>query len=373
VLKLPTYENLSLEQDNVLDLPLDRNHIVIGPPGSGKTVLAIYRAQMLSQKKGEPTLLIMYNKLLRQYTSAALKTLGIDGIATTFHNWFPVFFKRTYGQPPREVAPYVFDWDACIRTMLDRPPPKKERVHVLIDEGQDMPKGFFLVMTHVAQSLTVFADENQRITRNQSTVAEICAATGIGDIHRLTLNYRNTLPIASFASSFHVGIETGIAEVPDENRPGLKPVLEHNATIAQTVTRLVNLESSRSNEPIGVFVYTTTLQKKLYNRLKGKTKRAPEIYSADQAVMANRTAIDWNRPGIKIVAFASAKGLEFGTLILSELQSVTMEPDTTEFRMLFYVLASRARRELFLMYSGEGEPRALSGFDMTLLDDRRST
>ena len=54
-MRLPTYDELASveEQLQVLERPLDRSLFVAGPPGSGKTVLALQRAQMLAESQSE--------------------------------------------------------------------------------------------------------------------------------------------------------------------------------------------------------------------------------------------------------------------------------------------------------------------------------
>lgn len=42
--KLPKYSDLTNEQRIIVNLPLDKNHLVTGAPGTGKSVIAIYSA-----------------------------------------------------------------------------------------------------------------------------------------------------------------------------------------------------------------------------------------------------------------------------------------------------------------------------------------
>src|SRR4051812_29930502 len=112
MLQLPDFNALSEEQDDVLDLPLDKSVIVTGPPGTGKTIIAIWRAHMLHRAK-RPTLLLMFGKLLSTYTRAAVEKSGVDGVVSTYHSWFPRFYGEAYGESPPMLDRYNFDWAAC--------------------------------------------------------------------------------------------------------------------------------------------------------------------------------------------------------------------------------------------------------------------
>ena len=66
-MRLPTYDEISRddEQLNVYETPFDESLFVVGPPGSGKTVLAVHRAQMLANA-GNTVVLITYSRMLRR-------------------------------------------------------------------------------------------------------------------------------------------------------------------------------------------------------------------------------------------------------------------------------------------------------------------
>ena len=49
--RLPTYEDIARDEEQlgVYETPFDESLFVAGPPGSGKTVLAVHRARMLAR------------------------------------------------------------------------------------------------------------------------------------------------------------------------------------------------------------------------------------------------------------------------------------------------------------------------------------
>jgi superfamily I DNA/RNA helicase len=371
MLDLPDFDTLSEEHDDILTLPLDASCLVTGPPGTGKTVMAIYRASIL-HRSGRKPLLLMYGRLLASYTRAAIGKLEIDGAVSTYHSWFSQFWRRCYGGKPPESRPWVFEWSACLDKIITDPPPTSERRHFLIDEGQDMPPDFYLLLKLISESLTVFADENQRITDQQSTLAEIRAATGIREVLKLTRNYRNTRPIAEFAASFYAGLPSGIPELPPKSVRGERPFLMAHGKLHQTIDFIRNYENNHRDHSIGILLERKQQVKQFYNRLQAKTRNPVQVYlSQDGSDASMYPQVDFAGPGIKLLTYWSAKGLEFDTVFLPELQEITGNPQADDLRMRFYVMSSRAKKVLGLMYSGEGVPRFVQGLPLALMEDRR--
>ena len=67
--------------------------------------------------------------------------------------------------------------------------------------------GFFDMPEYEKPSITILADENQRLNESNSSLEEIQAAHLITDdeIYLLTQNYRNTYEIALLSSFFYTG------------------------------------------------------------------------------------------------------------------------------------------------------------------------
>ncbi len=64
--KLPKNSDLTDEQRVVVNLPFDKNHLVTGAPGTGKSVIAIYRASDMANA-GNDVLMLVYNRPLKLY------------------------------------------------------------------------------------------------------------------------------------------------------------------------------------------------------------------------------------------------------------------------------------------------------------------
>jgi superfamily I DNA/RNA helicase len=362
---LPAYQELDKEQDAVLNLPLSGKYLVGGPPGSGKTVVLLHRADRLKRQK-EPLQLVMYMRVLSRYVQSAAEELDIDGDVVTFHTWFRHYYKKAVGhEPPRLGDEWTYDWPTILRDFGKRPIGKNSLPNVLIDEGQDLPKEFYPVVNYMARNLTVFADENQRLTEHQSTVREIQDFGSISDIFYLRKNYRNTEPIARLASKFYCGLRTGIPELP--SREGERPQLRGFEKVYDSVDAIVRYERTNADLHIGVLLPRRDLVHKYMNRLTNKTRNELQYYDSKDPT-CDKSALDFEKPGIFLCAYPSAKGLEFDTVFLPEMQVAAGKLDWNkpEFRMRMYVMISRARDRLFISWTGE-RPAVADAFPADLI------
>jgi len=362
-MRLPNFRDLSVEQDRIYNLPLTTNHLVTGPPGTGKTVIALYRASMYAKQKRKPILLAL-SKLLTSYTNGAARELSIAGSVLTYHSWVYRTYRDKFKANPPEKEKFIYDWGKMTPELILAFATDPAKPCLLIDEGQDLPPEFYTAASFMTDQLTVFADENQRITSTQSTFADIKTRGNISKEHKLTRNYRNSREIAEVAAYFYAGLPTGKPDLPD--RRGNLPVVKETAHIDAAIEFITTFESNNSHLQIGIFTKGHALQGLIQKKLEGKTKNPVQAYQS-----GNDAIPDFDSPGIKLVQFQSAKGLEFDAVFIPEVNQLQLDLEALDTKMMFYVLLSRAREHLFITYSGTDKPKLLKLFPDELVEWRK--
>jgi superfamily I DNA/RNA helicase len=343
-MNLPTWDELQRDsaQLAVLEYPLDEALFVAGPPGSGKTVLAVKRAQMLAEH-GAPATIVTFNRMLPRL--ADLLNNGAPS-ARTMHSFVWRDYIRRAGPPPPSSgeSSFDYDWPKMLETLAARARLPMEG-HLIIDEGQDLAEGFFrYARIHAARVLTVFADDDQALGDRRTTLEQIGVAANLPNPRLLQSNHRNAPEIARVAEHFHAGrLPAGdVHRRPIAMRPRLVQTPGRNATAEMIATWLRNRGGS-----VGVIVVSnplgTSLQELLRARLPGR-----RIDRYDHG-LRNEDSINVNEDGITILNRESVKGQEFDSVFVLELdQLLPWRTDTM--RRVLYMICARARDYLTLVY-----------------------
>ena len=76
-------------------------------------------------------------------------------------------------------------------------------------------------------------------------------------------------------------------------------------------------------------------------------------------------------PGIRVLCSETAKGLEFDTVFIVETQALAVHlRDEAMLKRRFYVMTSRARDSLYMLWSGRTEPAILKMVPEELVERR---
>lgn len=394
-IRLPIFEELSKEQDAVYNLnPLNKN-LVVGPPGTGKSIVALHLASRLTRDstmlvKGRSQVkLVMFSTLLKIWTNSAVGESELEFDSSnvdSFHHWFNNWYQFAVGQniPKIQGNNQVsteqsdslktefqdYDWQQ-IAQRISETEEDLLPIHIvdlIIDEGQDLPSDFYIATNSMTRSLTVFADDNQSLRERHTQTENIREYCSIENENKFVLkkNYRNSLEVAKVAARFYAGLDTGIPEMPDRIG-GFSPSLHQFNKREEEWAHITRYLKNNPQKQIGVFLPNYYLVDELHNYVRRNTKSSVQKY---RNVFGEVQDVDPCKPGLLLTYLDNAKGLEFDTVFVPSLDKWTQSVDNSS-KMRLYVLASRARNDLTFSWSGDGEPSILSIFPHDLLPLQR--
>lgn len=337
-MRLPRLDDLIGEQLAVYEMAPDQPLFVVGPPGSGKTSLAVFRCHYLRERERQ-SVLVTRNRML----STLASQLGAP--ASTMHTLVSTAYSQRFGKLAPEPIRYQYDWrQIVVDYAADNAPPTWD--HMVIDEGQNLPKGFFRWASPFgARYATVFADEDQTTDAQRSTLADIRAA-GFPDPIRLTVNHRNTVQIAALAEHFHQSAVLAPGTVPSR-RVGEKPRLETVASW-EAFADQVALRSANRGGSIGVIVHSRNDVTHMRRLLAARIRAGTRLDAYTSAYPEGAQQIRILQPGITVLTSESVIGLEFDAVYLQDL-SRSLPCQTLDDHRRMYMLCARAREALTLV------------------------
>ena len=269
--RFPRYDELAADptQLEVLEYPLNQSLFIVGPPGSGKTMLAVRRAIMAARLNPNVSM-VTYNRMLRRLLSLLLSRQNFNAYKVinihTMHAFVGHHYTFNTGQlVPKDTKNFSFQWTTMFDNLrkLEVAPSYS---HLVVDEGQDLPKQFFeYAHDFVSRTMTVFADEEQAIVEEHSSLRQIKHAAKLKDPVILNTNHRNTPEIARLAEHFHQGAlpATQVAR----SASGELPRLTRSPNLQLTANLITNWYLNRGGS-IGVIVSESSTGEEVLELLK---------------------------------------------------------------------------------------------------------
>jgi hypothetical protein len=329
---------------------------VIGPAGSGKSLIAIEKARRLA-RDGFRTLFVCFNQPL---ATSIIRAIEDDGepedrrpLVTTFHRLCEVLGRRAGVLPPKPNPIPVAWWNETLPGALDQAIDRlpDERFHaIVVDEGQDFELAWltsleFLFRTPADGVFWVFHDPGQAL-RTDDRVGEL-------GLERLELaeDYRSPAPVAEFAGRFYRGPVEPYAMGEAGRAPAIVEAAAGRATVEEVRRQLHRLVEEEGVRPWQIAV------------LSGQSARESEVWHqrrfGNVELWNGAVDDDGNSKGLPadevpdepadagIVLFESIrrfKGLERGVVIVCELPEEGERLD-----QLLYTAFTRATAHLVVI------------------------
>ncbi len=368
---LPGIQDLNKDQDEALALPLEGQHLVVGGPGTGKSVVALLRARRLARDDRAYRTLV-YNHLLdhsNRHLFGSEETLS----AKTWDAWIrgilKHFFRTVPTLEPEHAGGYrTIDWNAVEELVRDEL--RNEDLsgkYLVIDEGQDMPPAFYRTLTQLGfENFYVAADQNQQIhPDNCSSRQDIEDILDIEprDTLELRINYRNSRPIALLAQHFYPADPASPKpDLPRANPSAATPELwtygrPNTMTFAELADRILQMSDRNPRRLIGVITPNNNVRTRFSD---GLLRANPTLDNGKPPIQTfvsgQREVPSFGQGGVMIINAQSCKGLEFDTAILADIDQHQPKRDPHALKARFYVMVARAREQVILLRTGDACP-----------------
>ena len=317
---LPPITQLSLDQQNALN---EVNPIALsGGPGTGKTVVSIYRHLNLHKNK-KKSMLITYTTTLAMYLKGSCKNenTALENITTSLS------FKKESANNYHEI---------------------------IIDEAQDLPSSYYEILKNHANKVSYGADDAQILyPKNSCKQSELRTLFNSNKLCQLGKNYRSTKSILYFAKTAFQDAYITIQTINSCSQNGDKPILLHSNIIKKQNDAIINIIKQFQNN-LGENIAILT---PLANSPWSGGERLTAKYYFDLLSNSGINDVSYydntlngikEIKGIHITPFKSSKGLEFDTVIIPCFDSLFSKFREIDWKD-FFVGATRAKNNLFLI------------------------
>lgn len=314
------------DQIKVLMATLDKSCIVAGCAGSGKSVLALIKAQRVQQQCGNNYKVIVYTKALCRYMNSGKQELGLHN--DFYYHWD---WKNRQGMPSAD--------------------------YIIVDEIQDFTKEEILEFVNAARkNFFFFGDTAQSLydslkscdggTVPVDDIRSLLPKSKPAKEFELYRNYRLPIPVAKLAAK--IGIDTQYVEGIYKSMENTMPrVIKYNDYQDQ-IEAIYSIIKNRHLTDVAILLPHNSDVKIVYERLKSLGGNYEMRYRED----GEHDTLDFSSTNPKIMTYHSAKGLQFETVFLPWLEDYDEERGESD-RKALYVAMTRTYRALYMMYSGD--------------------
>ena len=308
-------------QTPIIQKKMSNSFVVKGCAGSGKTVLALWKAREIADSNLGSYYMIVYTKALRQFINDGVDEIGLaDNRVIHYYNW-----KNKLNKPKADF--------------------------IIIDEVQDFSKEELAELQKSAvQTFILFGDSAQQVYKglkdNLMTMEQIAHHTNL-PMEQLVLNHRLPKKIARVAEYINTTGDSLESRCTKEGAN--KPFLVKTDLLQEQLKFIKDTIEERGYTDVGIlFPHNSDV------------KYADEYYkSLDYNVEAkydinwpgdSKFNINFHSENPKLLTYHSSKGLQFEAVFLpgcsmNNLPGENINP--------LYVAMTRTYQDLFILYSGK--------------------
>ena len=300
-------------QVKVINKKTDNSYIVKGCAGSGKSILALWKAKQIQDEHRGSYMYIVFTKALMQYMADGIKEVGISQRNVDYHwHWM-----NRAGCPSAD--------------------------YIIVDEAQDFSKeDIELFRSKARKALLLYGDSAQQLytfIQDKKTVSmeDIQYFTKF-PVEQLVFNHRLPKKIARVAQ--YINSENDELEERCTEEGTEKPKILEYPTVEKQYDTIIELIQNKHMEDVGILFRQNDEVEEAYNYFQEHGLNV-------EAKFGQHMDLDFTSDNPKLMTYHSSKGLQFENVFLPDC---TVEDD--ENRNPLYVAVTRTYQSLYILHSG---------------------
>lgn len=347
--------NLDDAQKDAIKLPLNENHLVTGPPGSGKTNLLLLRALNLQLLQKSDYQILVFTKALKSFVGSGAGRYSVppSRVLTSMKFLDGVRYSLGIAPPPSGLSfeEHRKALAASVRSHVIAHKTGFQCDHLLIDEAQDYTKEEIEAFFTLAKRVYAVGDDRQRLyTKDADSGMALLRAKA--KTTPLPWHYRNGLAICRLADR--------LAEKWGPAMSNLTKTSRYDEVAHPSDVRVYPCSSFR--EEVRLALQNLDAQAEVYPKedlallVPKNTSLAALGEALDEQDRPYRNlGEDWDAqlalgPQLWIGTVHNAKGCEFRAVHVLNSEGFRGMPNT---RQMAYTAATRARTILCWYHSAD--------------------
>ncbi len=312
-------ESMDDDQLDLIEQTLDKSMLVAGCAGSGKSVIAMHKAEQLAEA-GYSVILIAYTKSLNSFMQIG------SSISARYQFYYHYQWKNLMKMPSAD--------------------------YIIVDEIQDFERDEIQEFINAAKKYYLFfGDTAQSIYRHFGkktlSIEQISEMTGLTALH-LYNNYRLPRPVAKITQGY-VGVDVmPYSDKVYRNKEKTLPHFVHFPDFNAQMNAIADIIRKNSDSTIGILLHSNSLVEQTCRQLHAAKINFEYKFqiesSAERKVYGN---LNFRTDLPKVMTYHSAKGLQFDIVILPVYEGAS----SNDSRKSLYVAMTRTMHTLYVLYS----------------------
>lgn len=311
-------------QVKIVNKRTDNSFIVKGCAGSGKSILALWKAKQIQSENRGSLLFVVFTKALKQYMADGIRQIGLNSNSVESAN-------KCYYWEKYEDGKFVRG--AWKKGMYD---------YIIVDEAQDFSKEEILTYkANARKALLLYGDSAQQLygflTEKKSvSMEEMAIITGF-QTEQLVFNHRLPKKIARLAECIS-GINDDL-EGRCQNEGVEKPYIFNCSSWQEQLRLIVSIIKNRNFVDVGILCKDNSEVLMVSNFLK--ENGLPNV----EAKINDNIDLNFDSDNPKIMTYHSSKGLQFEAVFLPNCIC------DNNYRNPLYVALTRTYQTLYVFHS----------------------